>query len=49
MLNNGTVEAIGNHEELKNYGLYSKLWNLQGELEAEFNKILNEGGSNDGR
>ena len=49
VLNNGTVEAIGNHEELKNYGLYSKLWNLQGELEAEFNKILNEGGSNDGR
>jgi len=45
VLNNGTVEAIGTHEQLKNNGLYSELWELQGRLEDEFNKVLNEGGN----
>ena len=43
VLNNGTVEAIGTHDELKNNGLYKDLWELQGQLEDEFNQILNEG------
>ncbi len=43
VLNNGTVEAIGKHDELKNNGLYKDLWELQGQLENEFNQILNEG------
>ena len=45
VLNNGTVEAIGKHEELKNNGLYSELWELQGRLENEFNQVLMEGGN----
>ena len=45
VLNNGTVEAIGTHEELKNNGLYGELWGIQGKLEEEFNKVLMEGGN----
>ncbi len=44
VLNNGTVEAIGRHEDLKNNGLYKELWELQGRLEEEFNQVLKEGG-----
>ncbi len=43
VLNNGTVEAIGTHEELKNNGLYSALWNIQGKLEDEFMNIVKDG------
>ncbi len=43
VLNNGTVEAIGTHEELKNNGLYSALWNIQGKLEDEFMHIVKDG------
>jgi ATP-binding cassette subfamily B protein len=45
VLNNGTIEAIGTHDELKNNGLYSELWELQGRLEDEFNQVLAEGGN----
>lgn len=45
VLENGAVSAIGTHEELaKKEGLYKKLWDIQGEAELEFMKILNEGG-----
>ncbi len=40
VLNNGTVEAIGTHDELKNNGLYSTLWDIQGKLEDEFLSVL---------
>lgn len=40
VLNNGTVEAIGTHEELKNNGLYSTLWDIQGKLEEEFLEVI---------
>lgn len=40
VLNNGTVEAIGTHEELKNNGLYSTLWDIQGKLEEEFLSVV---------
>ncbi len=43
VLNNGTVEAIGNHDELKDNGLYKELWSLQGKLEEEFKNVLEEG------
>lgn len=47
VLENGTVGAIGTHDELANKeGLYKKLWNIQGNAEKEFLQILNEGGSN---
>ncbi|MFA7449719.1 MAG: ABC transporter ATP-binding protein, partial [Bacilli bacterium] len=37
VLNNRTIEAIGVHETLANAGgLYAKLWEIQGNLEAEF-------------
>ena len=45
VLNNGSVEAIGNHDKLKDNGLYKELWDLQGRLEDEFNEILKEGGA----
>ncbi len=40
VLNNGTVEAIGTHDELKNNGLYSTLWDIQGKLEDEFLSVV---------
>lgn len=46
VLENGTVGAIGTHEQLANQeGLYKKLWDIQGNAEKEFLQILNEGGS----
>jgi ATP-binding cassette subfamily B protein len=43
VLNNGSVENIGNHETLKNVdGLYKNLWDIQGKLELEFFDMLNE-------
>lgn len=45
VLENGTVGAIGTHDELANKeGLYKKLWDIQGNAEKEFLQILNEGG-----
>ena len=33
VLDQGTIKAIGTHDELKNQeGLYQKLWNIQGNL-----------------
>lgn len=43
VINDGIVEAIGTHEELKNKeGLYKNLWDIQGNLEAQFLSILKE-------
>ena len=43
--NSRVVSQNGTHEELANVpGLYKKLWDIQGELEDEFMKVLNEGG-----
>lgn len=37
VLENGIVSEIGTHEQLtKNKGLYSSLWDIQGELESNF-------------
>ena len=45
VLEDGVVSQNGTHEELANVpGLYKKLWDIQGELEDEFMKVLNEGG-----
>ena len=45
VLEDGIVSQNGTHEELaKVNGLYKKLWDIQGELEKEFMKVLNEGG-----
>ncbi len=44
VLENGKVSQIGTHESLvKEEGLYQKLWDIQGQLEDEFLKVLNEG------
>lgn len=43
VLNNGTIEAIGTHDELKNNGLYATLWDIQGKLEEEFLSVVKEG------
>lgn len=41
VLNNGTIEAFDTHENLiKKDGLYKELWEIQGNLEAEFKDIL---------
>lgn len=41
VINNGKVEAVGTHEQLKNIkGLYQNLWNIQGKLETEFLKMV---------
>ncbi|MCM1259846.1 MAG: ABC transporter ATP-binding protein/permease [Prevotella sp.] len=46
VLENGGVSAIGTHETLaQKEGLYQKLWNIQGNAEAEFMNILREGGA----
>lgn len=43
VLENGTVSDIGTHLSLKDKpGLYQKLWHIQGELEAEFMKLIEE-------
>ena len=43
VLENGTVSDIGTHASLKDKpGLYQKLWQIQGELEAEFMKLIEE-------
>jgi ATP-binding cassette subfamily B protein len=43
VLENGTVSDIGTHASLKDKpGLYQKLWHIQGELEAEFKKLIEE-------
>ena len=43
VLENGEIGAIGKHEELINKdGLYKKLWDIQGNIEEEFLKLLNE-------
>ena len=45
VLEDGIVSQNGTHEELASVpGLYKKLWDIQGELEEEFMKVLNEGG-----
>lgn len=44
VINNGTIEAIGTHDELVNNSpLYSSLWNIQGSLESEFAKLVERG------
>lgn len=44
VLDQGMIESIGTHEELsKKEGLYKKLWDIQGRLEAEFKALLKEG------
>lgn len=44
VLENGKAVQIGTHETLANVpGLYKKLWDIQGEIEEEFMKILHEG------
>lgn len=43
VLDKGKIVQMGNHDELvKEEGLYSDLWGIQGELEAEFKEILKE-------
>lgn len=45
VLENGTASQIGTHETLANVdGLYKKLWDIQGAIEEEFLKMLEEGG-----
>jgi ATP-binding cassette subfamily B protein len=47
VLEDGKVSQIGTHETLsKTEGLYKKLWDIQGQLEAEFLKVLKEGSEN---
>ncbi len=43
VLDHGSVSEIGTHETLKNKeGLYKTLWDLQGSLEEEFLKLIEE-------
>lgn len=45
VIEDGVISQSGTHDELANIpGLYKKLWDIQGELEKEFMKVLNEGG-----
>lgn len=45
VIEDGIVSQNGTHESLaKVPGLYKKLWDIQGELEKEFMKVLNDGG-----
>ncbi len=45
VIEDGIVSQNGTHENLaKVPGLYKKLWDIQGELEKEFMKVLNDGG-----
>ncbi len=44
VIDRSAVQAIGTHETLsKQDGLYKTLWDIQGELEAEFLALLEEG------
>lgn len=46
VLENGTASQIGTHETLANVdGLYKILWDIQGAIEEEFMKMLDEGGN----
>ena len=50
VIEDGIVQAVGNHQTLsKQKGLYQDLWNIQGKLEEEFLKTIEEGGHNDAR
>ena len=50
VIEDGVVQAVGNHQTLsKQKGLYQDLWNIQGKLEEEFLKTIEEGGHNDAR
>lgn len=43
VLENGTVSAIGTHDELSKIdGLYKSLWDIQGALEDEFTNLVNK-------
>jgi ATP-binding cassette subfamily B protein len=43
VLENGKVSDIGTHDTLaKKTGLYHKLWDIQGQLEAEFMQLIEE-------
>lgn len=43
VLNNGQIEDFDTHENLVNKkGLYQELWQIQGNLEQEFNDVLKE-------
>ena len=45
VIEDGVISQMGTHDELASMpGLYKKLWDIQGELEKEFMKVLNEGG-----
>ena len=44
VLDDGIIKEMGTHDELvKNDGLYSKLWGIQGELENEYMNVLKDG------
>lgn len=48
VLENGSVANIGTHDELiVTSGLYKKLWDIQGQAEEEFMRILNGGDLHD--
>lgn len=43
VVNEGLIEAVGTHDELKDKpGLYQSLWQIQGDLEKQFLKLLKE-------
>ncbi len=43
VLDDGKIAQAGTHDELKDKpGLYKELWGIQGELEREFNEVLNK-------
>lgn len=47
VIEDGLISEIGTHDDLANKpGLYQKLWDIQGNLETEFLKMLSEGGAN---
>jgi ATP-binding cassette subfamily B protein len=50
VINNGMIEAIGNHHELSHKeGLYKSLWGIQGKLEQEFLTLVKEGDDHAGQ
>jgi len=50
VIEDGVVQAVGNHQTLsKQKGLYQDLWNIQGKLEEEFLRTIEDGGYNDAR